>query len=173
MASILKDVLDNQSAKLISFPDLKSLVEMNCACKHCHSPIILLQETFGLATNLCLVCTPADKCFSCHWDTRSSEPLKDGKKDEKPDTASNYLINHLLVLAMQQLGLGLQSIATFLSVLGLWPSIGSVRQWNVIQEAVGVAEEAKKRRSCSKHRCGDHSGKGGRSSNRQQWTSLA
>jgi len=145
--SVTYQSVDDNAVKLIPFPDLKQLIEENCVCKECHSPLELSQETFGLATNVCVRCLPGDKQFADHGDKMWSERLKTNDEyedDETPDSARNYIINSLLVLAMQQLGLGTVSVATMLGAIGIRHSLGKIRQWNKIQDMVGLAEQAVK-----------------------------
>ena len=46
--------LDDEGAKLIPFAELKHFVESSCCCVSCHAKIELTQETWDLATNLCI-----------------------------------------------------------------------------------------------------------------------
>jgi len=51
----------DNSLKLIPYDQLKAMIQGNCVCKECHSPLIMTQETFGIATNINLFCVPCDK----------------------------------------------------------------------------------------------------------------
>jgi len=148
------------STKLIQFDRLKHMIESKCACKVCGSPVRLRQETFGLATNLYLCCVPPDKRYAIHRGDAKADtiglqmpnmPNDDGRHVAK-DNAGKYLINLLLVLAMQQLGLGLVSVTTFLATLGIRSSMGNARIWKVIQDRVGIAEQAVREEVLAKNR---------------------
>jgi len=142
-SDIPHESVDENSIKLISFPALKCLIENTCVCKECHRPVVLTQETFGLATNVCVSCVMEDKCWKPHSMTERSETLRGEDEDDGSlDSASSYLLNYLLVFAMQQLGLGQASVSTFLRILGIRASLGNQKRWSIIQDAIGEAEQA-------------------------------
>jgi hypothetical protein len=128
--------------KLINFLELKGMVQIACRCRHCDSPVTLEQETFGLATNLYLTCIPADKRFGAHtYNLRGDEVIPSasaaaatGPGQNRYDTSGNYVINSLLVLVTQQLGLGMKSVSTFLGGLGIRASVGKISTWKKIQD---------------------------------------
>ena len=76
--------VDDASMKLLPYPKLKQMVEESCVCRYCKSPVLLKQETFGIATNLYLVCQPTDKCFTVHQYALPAERLA----AEMPSTTS-------------------------------------------------------------------------------------
>lgn len=57
MEPSIEPTLDDASAKLIPFVQLKQFIESTCCCKTCHLEIELTQSTFVLATNLCIQCS--------------------------------------------------------------------------------------------------------------------
>jgi hypothetical protein len=136
------------------------MIEGSCRCKICGAPVILKQKTYGIATNLYLECCPSDGRRNKHYDNIISERIYtkgaaappppaaapavakiDGRKAPRENAAKNYLINSLLWLAAQQLGLGSESILTFLGMLGMKATTGNRTAWKDIQELVGTAEE--------------------------------
>jgi hypothetical protein len=138
--------------KLLPFNQLKSLIEGSCCCKICQRPVLLKQETLGVATNLFLECVPENKRKKPHFYSLTAEKLPtppppppgekvDKRKLPRERAAKKYLLNSLLWLAAQQLGLGVESIQTFLGMLGMKSSVGSKQAWKDIQEIVGAAEE--------------------------------
>lgn len=73
----------DSGAKLIPFPDLKLLIESNSVCKECAikgvvSPLKLSEETFGVATNLKLVCHPCDRRQAQHINNMEAARLEEG-----------------------------------------------------------------------------------------------
>lgn len=130
------------------------MIESCCRCVFCDSAVEVCQETFSIATNLHLTWCPKDKRFKPHTCCVKAERL-DGKEHDpftatpseknNDDCAGNCVSNSsVLVLAMQQLGLGMRSVLTFLGTLGMQASMGNTSQWKKIQDQVGVAEEAVK-----------------------------
>jgi len=149
--------------KLIPFDALKTMFTRACACKFCGSPVTLRQETFGLATNLYLTCIPRDNCFAKHQYKVSGDEIGTGNPAGPPDdgssasvvardSAKKYLINILAVLAMQQLGLGMDGMMTLLGTLGIRSSMGCRATWRTIQDRVGVAEQEVKYQVLAKNR---------------------
>jgi hypothetical protein len=152
--------------KLIPFDKLKRMIEVGCACKYCGSPVTLQQETYGIATNLFLNCIPCDKRRKVHAyeiisekipvpppvlptlpaDADAADAVKvDGRKVPHEKSAKRFLLNMLLVLAMQQLGLGIESVQIFLGMLGMRATIGNKKTWKEIQDIVGIAEQEVKK----------------------------
>jgi len=152
------------TTKLITFDGLKKMIEQRCGCKFCGSPVILQQETYGLATNLYLTCVPSDRRNKVHkYDFKSdtiggvpapstASDASDDRRRVAKDNAGRYMINHLLVLAMHQLALGIVSVTTILATLGIRSGIGNNRIWKVIQDRVGVAEQAVKEEVLAENR---------------------
>jgi len=148
------DASDAGGIKLIPFDELKRMFRKACVCKTCGSPVKLTQETYGLATNLYLTCIPRDKRWAQHHfridadkiGTTKTKKTKadDGDGRQFRDSAKQYLLNYLLVLGMQQLGLGLESMTNMLGTLGIRSSIGNPSTWRVIQDQLGIAEQAVK-----------------------------
>ena len=58
--------VNDASHKLIAFDQLQKMIESSCTCRYCQSPVSLKQETFGVATNLYLMCIPSDKQRAVH-----------------------------------------------------------------------------------------------------------
>lgn len=120
---------DNNSLKLIPFRELKDMIESKCICKECHSPMVISQETYGLANNLYL------ECCATHSDGRHTQKHAAAIKSQqfgnidhkRHESASVYTINYLLVIAMMMLGLGIESVVTMLGLLGIRSSIGDQR----------------------------------------------
>jgi len=142
--------VDESGFKLLPFTELKSMIEERCACKFCQSPVVVTQKTFGIATDLYLTCQPVDRrkkkthTYSLTGKkikTKKAELTKTGQKAVHRDLAQQYLLNSLLILAMQQLGLGLSSVTTLLGMIGIRPTIGNQSAWKEIQDNVGLAEE--------------------------------
>jgi hypothetical protein len=152
-----EDDANETANKLIPFDQLKRMIEGSCCCKICGQPVILKQETFGIATNLFLECVPCDKRKKPHYSSitadriytkgdvlapaASTDEKVDRRKLPREGAAKNYIMNSLLWLAAQQLGLGVESIQTFLGMLGMKSSIGNKKAWKDIQDIVGAAEE--------------------------------
>ena len=91
------------------------MIETNCKCKVCDSPVVLHQVTMGIATNLHLQCLPSLPDAKVY----SSKISPDCIQKSWVDSASNYIINYLLIVAMMSLGLGMESVVTFLALLGI------------------------------------------------------
>jgi hypothetical protein len=142
--------LDNLATKLISFPYLKEVIENSCVCKLCHAPVKLSQETFGLATNLCLECCPDDRRRNIHRTLLEADKIEDpaeppapeGAKKEQQDSAKRYLINTLMVLGMQQIGAGLTCMEKFFGTLGVKTSFGNGATFKQIQDKLGEAQQS-------------------------------
>jgi len=49
---------ERDDVKLIPFGNLKKLIEDHCVCKGCSAQVVLSEETFGIATTVCLRCQP-------------------------------------------------------------------------------------------------------------------
>lgn len=135
--------LDDAGAKLIPFSELKKFVESSCCCKTCHADIEVTQETWGMATNICITCESRKEVDGRrtirHSSIMTAERIDD---NASRDSASNYIVNMRVVIAMQMLGLGLQSVTMFLGLLGIRHSIGNKERWKKIQDLVGEAEAA-------------------------------
>jgi len=131
---------DHAGMKLIPFDQQKSLVETNCICKKCHSPLNLTQDTFGLATNLYLecACTNDDGRMKPHKSAINSNSfgIIDNKTTRK--SAAIYTINYQFTMAMMMMGLGVDSVVNFLGMLGIRSSLGDFNTWKKIQDKIGV-----------------------------------
>lgn len=147
-----EDDIDDGGMKIVHFPSLKRMVERFCRCRECGSDVTSEQDTLGTATDLCLTCIPKDKRFASHAHCMTAEELTQSegnndpfttKQDDKKntDSAGNHLINTVLALGMQQLGMGMNSVVTFLGTIGVRASLGDTSQWKKIQDRLGVAEE--------------------------------
>ena len=65
--------------------------------------------------------------------------------DEKHrNSAEKYVLNYYLMLAMQLLGLSVETIGLFLGLLGMRTTMGNTDRWKRIQEQLGKAEETVK-----------------------------
>jgi hypothetical protein len=138
--------------KLLRFDQLKTMIEDRCICRFCGSPLLLTQDTKGLATKLFLTCKPKDGRYNCHSykiiPTRvppviTEEMMADRRKLPK-DSAKVYLQNYMFVLLMQELGIGLRRATSILGLLGIRHSIGNDGTWKQIQDRFGEAEQAVK-----------------------------
>jgi len=144
---------DDCSMKLIPYDELRRMIRKSCICRTCGSPVKLSQETYGLATNLYLKCCPRDRRWAVHNNKMECEEIglpkcNDGADDGQNDndrrskpSSKIYLINSLAVLAMQQLGMGLDGLSTITGTLGIRSSIGNYQTWRSIQDRVGIAEQ--------------------------------
>lgn len=134
--------ISDVGSKLIPFGQLKAFVESNCCCRHCHAKIEVTQETFGLATNLCLLCESREEDDGRRT-TRHKATMMAERINPTPqhDSGSNYISNFMLMIAMQMLGLGVQSTTVFLGLLGMRPSLGNTARWKKIQEEIGRVQE--------------------------------
>jgi hypothetical protein len=130
--------------------DYKSLQEcMKCfACPLClqkpmyvvkpekYRTLQLSQIMNGFASEVTI------SCKHCKEDIATVAP-----KDKRPEfqgkgskgSFMKYVINYFSVVMMQQLGMGIDGLATILSFLGLVPGIGGTEKWKDIQETVGAA----------------------------------
>jgi len=112
--------LDQDSMKIISFPDLKKNLEGNLCCQVCATTkkhvgfITMEQQTFKLATILNFICSYG------HYFSIAPEQVDEAKVD----SSDNFKINFCFILAMKILGKGLQTMSTFLGLLGIWVSEG-------------------------------------------------
>jgi hypothetical protein len=138
--------------KLLRFDQLKTMIEDRCVCRFCGCPLLLTQDTKGLATKLFLTCKPKDGRCNCHSykiiPTRvppviTENMMADRRKLPK-DSAKVYLQNYMFVLLMQELGIGLKRATAILGLLGIRHSIGNDGTWKQIQDRFGEAEQAVK-----------------------------
>ena len=75
---------DDRSMKLLPFAELKQFVESNCKCKHCGCPVVLSQETMGIAMNLHLCCVPKSAGAKIwHEKMLAAEKLQSSKTNRK------------------------------------------------------------------------------------------
>jgi len=113
--------LDQDLMKIISFPDLKKKLEGNICCqvcattKECVGFITMEQQTFKLTTVLNFTA-----CSYGHYFSIAPEQVDEAKVD----SSDNFKINFCFILAMKILGKGLQTMSTFLGLLGIWVSEG-------------------------------------------------
>jgi hypothetical protein len=124
------------------------MIEERCVCSICGSPLLLTQDTKGLATKLFLTCTPGDKRCTAHKHSIIPEKVPvvidleemDRRKLPKDSTLC-YQINYLFVVLMQQLGIGLDRAKTLLGLLGMRAAMGDERTWKRLQDRIGEAEQ--------------------------------
>lgn len=176
------DTVDASSMKLLPMVPLKEMFEKACCCKHCCSPVKATQKTSGTATTLTLTCIPSDGRAKPHTHViepeRVSRPAPEDPSDDErkqpKESAACFLVNCLLVLAMQQVGLGLESIVTTLAMLGMRSSMGNHATWITRPGSRSkTPSDLCRRRSCKRHQwrieksCS--SGAGGRRGARRRW----
>jgi hypothetical protein len=91
-------------------------------------------QTYGLASELVIQCA---KCgFKIEANHRDTKWDYNGRSK-----FLKYGINYWCILLMQQLGMGVNGLGTFMGMLGLAAGTGNDNKWKEIQSQVGKAQE--------------------------------
>jgi len=138
--------IDNESVKLVSYPQLKETIENHLCCKLCASErrigyLNMKQETFKLATVLTLTCKYG----------HTVDIVLERIDKTKRHSSDNFKINFYFILAMQLLGKGLRTMCTFLGLLGIRTSEGDYKVWKKIQEKIGESEQRVAKQCCAEN----------------------
>jgi len=92
------------TVKLVQFDQLQKIIDENCVCRHCGSPVKLTEKTYGIATNVSLTCVPCDKRNKAHKSEVRSQKLNvptsasaDGRKTRIQEGAKTVRFRTLIL----------------------------------------------------------------------------
>jgi len=134
---------DDMSMKIISFPQLKNLIECSLTCQKCillkrKSNLMVSQKTFKLATVIYVKCSKGHKFYI----------TPERVDNSKTHSSTNFKINYFFIVAMQLLGKGLYSMSTLFGMLGIRVSHGNYKIWKKIQNTIGEKQQILAKQCC-------------------------
>jgi len=143
--------VNEQSSKLISFPEKKQKLESGFLCKTCvyenndkgmtDSTITVKQRTYGIATVIKISCV----------NNHVVEIVPDMVDDNKTHNTKNFVANYKLLLLMQLLGKGMTGMAIVTALLGIRATLGFYKPWKEMQEKIGDIQTALAKKCCDEN----------------------
>lgn len=125
----------------VPFQQLKHLFERSARCSACRSPLVLIQESFGFATNLQAACKGCNESKKIHQSNLTADLVAAAPPRKQHDGANKHMANAVAAMMMWQLGIGLDGLATVFGFLGMRSDCGDYTTWKTLQDETGEAVE--------------------------------
>lgn len=142
--------------RLVNVDTIHEMISTKCVCRQCYlsgrgvGKITVSEITYGLATTVYVSCkdcpaTEKERTFravpAVIGQEKSGKTVTKSRYFTQPPRFGQYVINHSMVLLMQQLGIGLEGLCSILAHVGITCTTGNYEKWKRIHDSIGEKQQ--------------------------------